>query len=283
MTPSVEHADGLGIAHIEAVEHRRHKLDVRGLLLCWRKPDPHSTYYMGIDPTRGITGWNRDLRLQQDKNIDNGVIEVLRLGRRGEPDEQVAEYAAPIDTLDLARVAAKVGRLYSGTSDRGCMAIVETTGVGITTQEEMLRRYHYYNMYIWEKLGSTQGVQRTTVYGWQASKDSNLALWLKCHRHMDQKRVLINSPWLVDECADATSDWVTAQVRAKWGAHDDRLRAFFLSIWAAHSWSYADEDATDLARQDEPARNLAATDLTVDEMGDTLDEEWDRLMPHERM
>lgn len=265
------------VAPQEAAEHRRRQIDPRGLLLVWKKPDPYSTYYMGIDPTRGITGWNRNVRLQQDKNIDNGVIEVLKLGRRGQPDEQVAEYAAPVDTLDLARVGAKIGRMYSGTSERGCLAIIETTGVGVTTQEEMLRRYNYYNMFVWEKLGGT-AVQRTTVYGWQATRDSNLALFLKCHRHVDQDRVKINSPWLADEMADATSDWVTAQVRAKWGAHDDRLRAFFLSIWAAHSWSYAEDDARDLERAGEKQVNLAATDLSAEEMGDLLDEEFGRAM-----
>src|ERR1035437_3529346 len=96
---------------LEALEHKRRKIDPRGFLFCWKRPEPNATYYMGIDPTRGVTGWSRTMRSMADRTIDNGVIEVLKLGRRGLPDEQVAEYAAPIDPQDLATVGAKVGRL----------------------------------------------------------------------------------------------------------------------------------------------------------------------------
>lgn len=255
----------------DRLEHKRRQIDPRGLLFTWEAPSSRETYYLGVDPTRGVTGWTRNLRLQQDKAIDNGVVEVLKLGRNGAPDVQVAEYAAPVDTIDLACIATKIGRLYSGNAERGCLAIVETTGVGITTQEEMLRKYHYHNMYVWEKLGGVQGVQRTSVYGWQATKDSNLALWVKCHRHLDKGRVIVNSPWLVDEMADATMDWTTQTVRAKWSKHDDRLRAFFLTLWAAHSWSYEEPEAVGVQADGRPI-NYVASDYTVEEMSEALDE-----------
>lgn len=265
---------------LEALEHKRRKIDHRGLLFCWKKPDPHATYYMGIDPTRGVSGWSRTMRTMADAKVDNGAIEVLRLGRRGLPDEQVAEFAAPIDPQDLATVATKVGRMYSGTSERGCLAIVETTGVGVTTQEDMLRKYKYFNMYVWKKLGGME-VHRTTTFGWQATPDSNLALFLKGTRHIEKNRVIINSPWLVDEMADAVSDWNTMRTKSKWGSHDDLLRAFLLSVWSAHDWEYADDDAHDAVHTDEKPLNLAASDLSTEEMDDYLAEEFENTMMRE--
>ncbi len=274
--------DGIEIIDpLEALEHKRRGIDARGLLMCWERPDPRATYYMGIDPTRGIVGWRRDLRLQQDKNIDNGVIEVVKLGRNNMPDIQVAEYAAPVDPQDLARVGVKVGRMYSGAAERGCLCICETNGVGITCQADMLHKYHYYNMYIWEKLGSTAGVQRTTVYGWQASRDANIALFQRGHRHIVKSGVTINSPWLADEMADAIADWNVMNVRAKYGAHDDRLRAFFLALWAAHSWSYDQQDTSERTVE-ERMQNPAATDMTADEMNDFIEDELERALPQER-
>ena len=80
-------------------------------------------------------------------------------------------------------------------------------------------------------------VKRTTTFGWQASRENNKVLFMKCLRHVDRNAVIFNSPWLVEECADCTFDWVDSTLRAKWGRHDDRVRAFFLAIWAAHDWT----------------------------------------------
>jgi len=247
--------------------------DVRGIGLIWEEPSPRHTYYVGVDPTQGITGWNRHLRSKGDKSTDNGVIEVIRLGARGEPDAQVAEYAAPVDAEDLARVVNYMGRMYAGANEDGqAEVIIELTGGhGVITQRELISRYGYQNLFLWKTLdGAT--VKRTMHIGWQATKDSNMALFSRCLRHVNNNRILVRSPWLVDEFADCTSDWVLGTLRAKWGRHDDRVRAIFLAIWAAHSWANADDYAAETPAVAPAHIRPEALPISVEEMMEGCDD-----------
>src|SRR5215471_10357239 len=99
--------------------------DPRGIIWLFEPPSPRGRYVMGVDATQGRTGWSRYNRTEDDSDIDNGAICVLRLGR-GEPgtpqftsDAQVAEYAAPIDPYDLSKAVNFLGRLYSGRDEDG--------------------------------------------------------------------------------------------------------------------------------------------------------------------
>ena len=106
--------------------------DPRGIIWLYEPPSPRARYVMGVDASQGRTGWSRYNRTEDDSEIDNGAIEVIRLGT-GEPghpgftpDVQVAEYAAPIDPYDLATVANTMGRLYGGRNEDGqALAIIE--------------------------------------------------------------------------------------------------------------------------------------------------------------
>jgi len=208
--------------------------DPRGILWVYEEPKPQFDYCIGVDPTLGLSSWTRYSRTRDDVDTDNGAIEVIRIGK---PDVQVAEYAAPINALDLAEAANAIGRLYKGRSeDQAALVIVETNGPGVTTVEELHRRFDYPNLWRWAHLGEMK-IKRTTTFGWQASRENNKVLFMKCLRHIDRKAIVFNSPWLVEECADCTFDWVDSTLRAKWGRHDDRVRAMFLAIWASHDWS----------------------------------------------
>ena len=147
------------------------------------------------------------------------------------------------------------------------------------TQREMMSRYNYQNMYVWQYLDGA-ATRRSTYFGWQATPDNNKALFLKCLRHIDKMLIEIRSPWLVDEFADCTSDWVKAQLRAKWGRHDDRVRAFFLAIWAAHSWTSFQD--TYEAHADEGKRpvNLAATDISSEQMEQVISDSIANQLDH---
>lgn len=242
--------------------------DVRGLGMIWEEPSPREIYYLGADPTQGITGWNRYLRSQGDKSTDNAALEVIRLGRQGEPDAQAAEFAAPLDAEDFAKVVNHVGRMYGGSHESGQAEVIceLTGGHGVITQRELMSSYQYKNLFIWKFLdGAT--IKRSLHIGWQASKDSNLALFSRCLRHINNNRIIVRSPWLIEEFADCTSDWVLGTLRAKWGRHDDRVRAFFLAIWAAHSWSNADDTMQPITERTKPL-NPVALPLTVEEMQD---------------
>ena len=150
--------------------------DPLGILWVWEPPSEKETYVVGVDPTQGLTGWTRQYRSADSKETDNAAIEVIRIGREGRSDFQVAEYAAPLDALDLAPVVNAIGRLYRGASEEGmALCIIETTGSGIMTQRELMSRFNYSNVYVWKYLDRLN-VMRTPTFGWQASKDNNKQL-----------------------------------------------------------------------------------------------------------
>ena len=245
--------------------------DPRGLLLAWESPNPSETYVVGVDPTVGITGWDRLLNHQADKRTDNAAVEVIKIGREGVPDEQVAEYAGPVDCLDLAPIVNVIGRMYAGRQEDGqALVICEKQGTGVLTQRELMSRFGYMNMFVWKYLDQ-MSVKRTASFGWEASKDNNKALFLKSLRHIDKGLINIHSPYLIEEMTDCTSDWITMSLRAKWGKHDDRVRAFFLAIWAAHDWtSQIDQQAIAVAQHDKEAAWQASAVSS-----ETMFEQWE--------
>ncbi len=211
--------------------------DPRGILWLYEEPKPNEIYVLGVDPTIGLSGWNRYSRTRDDVDTDNGTIEVIKVGKPPKPDTQVAEYAAPIDAIDIAEVVNAVGKIFKGRGEEdAALAIIETTGPGITTVRELLSRYNYPNLWRWSTLDQIK-VKRGNTFGWAATRESNKVLFMKSLRHIDRGGILFRSPWLVEECADCTADWMESTLRAKWGRHDDRVRAFFLAIWAAHDWT----------------------------------------------
>ncbi len=248
--------------------------DPRGILWMWEPPQPHSAYCMGIDPTRGRTGWNRYARVAQDRKTDNGAIEIIKIGRHGAPDKQVAEYAAPIDPFDLGEVANVVGRLYAGTEEDQCKCIIETDpGPGFGTLQRMLE-LGYTNQFRWEYYVDTP-VHPTKSLGWFATNRSNRDLWVKSSRHLVLQKSIPRSPWLIEEYADCRMNpdkgWAENP-----GGHDDRVRAFNLGIWLANGWSMSAERTQETITTAAEV-NWQATDCSLDEMYEGWSNVMDRM------
>lgn len=231
--------------------------DPRGLVHLWEEPQQHAKYIMGIDPSYGITGWSRSSRTDSDRKTDNGAIEIYRLDairipvmEKGKPafdsitkqpkwqfrDLQVAEYAAPIDAVELARVANILGRMYAGDAEDQCECILESfPGPGPLTLQELFR-LDYMNLWHWEYIADGAATATKQV-GWHASPRSVQLLWSRSRRHLMQRGAKILSPALVDEYANAVVDMEKMSAKAAYGFHDDRLRASNLCFWAGHKWA----------------------------------------------
>lgn len=257
--------------------------DPRGIFWMWEEPRPTATYIVSTDPTVGKTGWSRWSRTDDDLRIDNAVVQILRMGRRvgGEqqPDIQVAEYAAPIDAVDLAPVVNAIGRLYCGDAEDGqALLIGEVTGPGAVTLRELIDRYGYTNHWKWTRWGG-MSTQRTGQPWWYSSRSANKDLWMRGLHHIHKGRVQLRSAALVEEMSDCVADSYTLIGEARHGRHDDRVMSLLFALWAAHDWSLSDEpfeDATAATRQDAPI-NLQATDCTDAEMNDVWDEQVSRM------
>jgi hypothetical protein len=268
--------------------------DPRGLLHMWEEPQKHRRYIIGCDPTFGQTGWNRSVRREGDHKIDNCAIEVfavdaLRVFARDEngkalideetkapkwfyQDKQVAEFFAPIDPVEAARVCDVVGRLYCGDADvHGELIFEGYPGPGVLTGQELLR-LNYSNLWRWETIAGTQA-EETNAVGWRSWQQSQLLLWQRARRHLLSRRALIRSAWLLAEYSNAVLDPNTMRARAAYGVHDDLLQAANMCYWAGHKWTY------DVDREWEPVQEHKDTEAqrfapTLDDYAGSTRERW---------
>ncbi len=253
--------------------------DLRGILCVWENPKLSETYVVGVDPAGGIMNWDRRVRTSVDRDTDNAVCSVIRVGRRGQPDVQVAEYAAPLIIPDFAPLCDYLGRWYAGCDEaEAALLIPETHGVNTTIIPELLQRLQYPNVYLWKYLDGA-APKRSNHYGWQPTQESNKALFLKALDWLGKGRIQVRSRFLVEEFKDCTSDWITASLRAKWGRHDDRVRALFLAIWAAHDWStISDYENWEHERVEAKPQKPWAMGVSAEEMEAAIADEFSNWM-----
>lgn len=209
--------------------------DVRGVIWVWEPPNARSTYVLGVDTSIGITGWQRELRTEEDAKIDNACVQVLRVG---DPDVQVAEFAAPIDHYDLAKYVNFIGRMYGGNNEDGqALACVEMNNGGWATHTELVNRYGYTNLPPWRQEGGLTP-HITQKFGWWSNRSTRQDLWVMGMRHINAQKVKVNSPALVEEMTDCTWDnFLSMTARGIYGSHDDRVVSLLIAIWYAHEWS----------------------------------------------
>lgn len=270
---------GCGLLEPIDVTERDHlDHDSRGLIKIYEPPSPRHTYVLGCDPTNGLTNWTRELRTDADSKTDNGAIEVVRKGLGGQPDVQVAEYAAPIEPEDLADVCNFLGRLYCGRDETGqALCIIEVyPGPGLRTQKELINKYHYYNLFVWKYI-DTLVSKPTNSLGWTTTPKSLRDLWGRTSRHIKRRRVLINSPWLLEEMAN-----ISMRPDMLWGEavgrkHDDRLRAFMLSLWALNDWNSQLDLGEQQGVEQTKKPSWQASALTAEQMYAEWEECWDRM------
>lgn len=232
----------------------------------WREPNPRARYIMGMDPSVGITGWHRSSRTDDDYKTDNGAIEIFEVDAaryqakddKGQPlfldkakkqpvwiyqDVQVAEYFAPVDAVEIARVCWVLGNVYRGNAEEQCELIFEAQpGPGILSTQELLR-LNYNNLWHWEIIGGTEAEETRTI-GWRAFYESNRLLWYRTRRHMLEDRAVIYSPYLFNEWGNAQIDADMSFIKAHWGngVHDDLVKACSLAFWAGHKWEYQEDN-----------------------------------------
>lgn len=269
-----------GAGRMEPIDPQELDWDPRGILWIWEPPKPSEEYVMAVDPTRGIVNWDRRLRVEGDTSTDNGCIQVLRKGRGGAPDAQVAEYAAPLHPEDLGDVANVVGRIFGGSNDDGqALAIVEVwPGPGEPTQRRMIE-HGYTNLYVPIKYADSLVIEHTrNAVGWASSQRSRRDLWIKGTKHIIQRKIKLRSEWLIEEMADCQADdWMaTETARARWGKHDDRVVAILLAIYAAHQFSEDVETRkTDVSTGEQ--RSWQASDMSYEALMEAWEERFDQI------
>lgn len=251
--------------------------DPRGILFLYEQPRNAATYVISLDPTVGKTGWNRYARVDDDLRIDNATIEILRKGTSGSPDVQVAEYAAPIDAIELAPIADALGRLYSGDAEDGqALMTGDAVGPGAVTLRELIDRYQYTNHFTWRYYGSaavSRPAARGNVIWWQSSRSANKDLWMRGLHHIHKGHFTPYSEHLVEEMTDCMADSYTLIGEARHGRHDDRIKAVLYGIWALHDWATSEEGVDNSPVVSMQPKNLQAMDVDYDGMIDAWEEQ----------
>jgi hypothetical protein len=245
--------------------------DPRGLVLMWEGPIKTAKYVMGMDTAEGVTGWSRILKKDGDTKTDNSAIEIFRVDgdfelcfklhngqripdidpttkrqKRIYKDVQVAEFAAPCDPVEAARVANVLGRIYSGDADEQCLFVWEAwPGCGLLATQEILR-LGYANQWMWQYID--REAEDTDRPGWRSTRESQKLLWYRARRHLMGRRVTIRSKPLLEEYSNAEIDLAKMRARASYGFHDDRMQAANMCFWAGHSWSYTEDGPPDEVR-----------------------------------
>jgi hypothetical protein len=258
-------------------------IDPRGLLWSWEEPRRNAEYIVTVDPTVGISGWSRTARSKDDARTDNAAIEVFR-----KPGIQVAEYAAPIDVVDLAGIANYIGKMYCGSNEDGqaLMGIEVYPGPGWQVQRDLIQTYGYQNFPPWLVSAGFAQRQQGGKFGWYSTKSTRIDLWTRGTSLLMRHEAVLRSPWLIDEMADCTPDsFYSMTGRAKNGLHDDRVVATLLNIWYQNEWSLAIEPTDRGQAEDAEPKNYQAmgTDedglpMTPSRMNDAWSDLADRLL-----
>lgn len=267
--PVFEVADRfIGPAHPSEIDK-----DPRGLIQLWELPDERPrNYVVSCDPTGGIPGWQRAFREHNDVLTDNGAVQVWRKesaarsceeckglgyrpttsknvqveckpcngrGKLGGRAVQCAEFAAPIDSEELALYVFLLGRMYKPMGDfEEVLAIVASANTGIITIRTLQSKYHYGNLYQARALGGASP-KFMSGYGFAEGPTTVPVLHARSHAVLLKRDAEPRSPWLIKEYADAIRRIVGPPGQEKerflvppgGGRHDDRMTTSFLAFW----------------------------------------------------
>lgn len=196
-------------------------------LVVWEPAKIGYTYIVGVDSSYGIEG------------ADSSAIEVVRVGNKWAPDEQVAEWAGTISPADLSIPCWLVGHTYTDKLDNrpAKMAIESNPGSpGIVAQTDLMRR-GYPHFYIYKRPLKIAGRGWTSDVGWWTTNATRPTLTEEGVKAINNGDLLVNSPWTVDEMSTYVVTMTPGGIRKLEHAprsHDDRIMALFIARYVAH-------------------------------------------------
>lgn len=218
-----------------------------GRLLVYEYPQRNCRYVIGVDPGQGL-------------GADRSVIQVIKVGTTLYATQQCAEFASDFHgPVDLAEIAAAVGRMYSGLDDEA-LAIVElnSAGGGNATQSDMRFKWGYNNLYV-RKNEVAFDAGYTPQFGWQTTPAKRRNLVFRGIQAFNSGDLVVNSPHLIEEMRDFQPEMHDAIAQAASGKKDDRVMALFMAYLGAHEDEWLAGD--NVSRQ---RRTLTAATVTRD-------------------
>lgn len=195
-------------------------------LVIWELAEPGHVYVIGHDSSYGL-------------GKDTSAIQVLRVGNRHRPDEQVAEFASKtLAPPEFGQILWVLGHLYAD-KNQGLPAkmVIEVSpgSPGIVPQTDLMRR-GYPNFYVWRRV-LAQGGGWTRSVGWDTNMRTRPILTETGVGAIKTEDLWVNSPWLayeMDGFGPTTTETGLRRLEHSPGYHDDRLLALFMAFLVAH-------------------------------------------------
>lgn len=241
------------------------KADNRVVVWEWAKPG--YIYIVGVDASYGMAG------------KDAAAVEVMRVGNKWLPDEQVAEFRGTISPQDLASVAWILGSVYRDKStalEAQMVVEVNPGSPGIVTQTELLRM-GYPHFYVWQKPTRLDGGY-TKEIGWYTTAVTRPLLMEMGVDYLKKGDLLINSTFFIEEMGSFVAlEKQNGQRRLEHapGYHDDRIIALFMALYVAHG----DDNrsiANERRKEEEHRRKPERPTMQFQELGISWQEAMDR-------
>ena len=207
-------------------------------LVVWEMPKRKAFYVTAVDVAYGL----------EKERHDSSSIEVLKVGTKEWPDEQVAEWHGDLTPDKLAGVAYVVGKLFRDReNDLDCLMAVENNpgSPGGTTQI-MLQQMGYNNFYIFRQPTKTDGGW-TNQYGWWTTNRTRPLITTMLRDYLNNEDLVVNSAPFVEEMGTFIVDRSAAgnvKMVAAPNYHDDRIMALAIGLYVGHeldTLSLADE------------------------------------------
>lgn len=248
-----------------------------GRLAMWEEPRQGFSYSLGVDVAKGV-------------GKDRSVIEVIRIGTREFPDEQVAEFASDFhDTTQFAAIINAVGRLYCDDTNMEALATIECNGPGVDVQSDLRLIHGYSNIFVWKVYDKRLNIY-TNKLGWWTNRSTRPRLIARGIHALTQRDLILHSEELFDELEDFQRDANMADAAAmglRGGErHDDRVMAILIAYVGAHDeeWIAGMDVAGErrrlqiagkyeeaVERRSGVKPDFATTDCTYDAMMDAAD------------
>jgi hypothetical protein len=190
----------------------------------WELPDPNSEYVMGADVAEGLGGPDSDF----------SVAVVLRLGKNGAPDRQVAKFRSNTTSpIEFAYMMKSLGKWYNTA-----MIAVELNKYDIAAGT-LRFNLQYPNLYRWKALDATNIL--TNKFGWVTNQVTKPRLYQTFIRYLKANMVIIRSKNCSEEMKTfQKEDMQSRAAEAALGAFDDELMATMIALYCGHEAEYDD-------------------------------------------
>lgn len=189
-------------------------------LRVWEMPEEGEDYYIGADPAGGIEGG------------DYSCAHVLRIGRGGAPDEQVAEWHGWMNPTPFGHVLCALGYMYNQAE----IAVELNSGFGEKCYIEIFRILQYPRLFRWKHYDKIKNFF-TDYMGWYTNVKTRDLIITGMRERIMENTVVLRSAWLIDEMMDFSQDEDGGRFEGQ-NTNDDRVMAGMIAVWCAHDSDY---------------------------------------------